>query len=117
MVAIGGITLGAVEYALRGLQQRADVRANNVSNHATPGFRGQQVDFETALQTALTQRSDGPVAAPVAQPTTSMPDAHGNTVNLEDELVGMIKDNLQRDTMINAYNGKVAMLRSAITGR
>lgn len=109
------ITMGAVEYALRGLATRADVRANNVANVNTPGFRGQRVDFESTLSTAL-QRGAGPVAAPAVLADMAMPNASGTTVDLETEMVGMMKDNLMRDAMINAHNFKTGVLRSAITG-
>lgn len=117
MIAVGDITTAAVDYALRGLQQRADVRAHNVANHTTPGFRATRVDFETALASALARRGPGPVAAPAVRVDMSLPDANNNTVNLETELVGMMKDNLQRDAMVNAFNAKAAMLRAAISGR
>jgi flagellar basal-body rod protein FlgB len=115
MVAVADTTMAAAEYALRGLQQRADVRAHNVANHATPGFRAMRVDFETALASAVAR--GGPPAAPSVQPAMSLPDVHNNTVNLESEIVGMMKDNLQRDAMVNAYNAKTGMLRVAIQGR
>lgn len=113
---ITDVTIGTVEYALRGLALRADVRAHNVANQNTPGFRAGRVDFETALQAALTS-GRAQVAAPAVVPGASLPEPHANTVNLEDELVGMIKDNLARDAMVNAFNAKVGMLRTAITSR
>lgn len=118
MVALGDSTIGAVEYALRGLQQRADVRANNVANHNTPGFRAMRVDFERELQGALVRGGSAPVATPAARPDMSLPNPNtNNSVDLETELTGMLKDNLQRDAMINAFNAKTSMLRAAITGR
>jgi flagellar basal-body rod protein FlgB len=110
------ITMGAVEYALRGLQQRADVRAHNVANVNTPNFRGSRVDFESALRGALSARNPGQVAAPAVLPTASMPNAAGTTVDLETEMVGMLQDNLMRDAMVNAFNFKTGVLRTAITG-
>lgn len=112
---ISDVTTGAVEHALRGLELRADVRAHNVANQNTPGFRAGRVDFETSLRAALDGgRRDVAAATPAVLPGASLPQPFENTVNLEDELVGMIKDNLARDAMVNAYNAKVSLFRAAI---
>lgn len=111
------VTLGAIEYALRGLAQRADVRAHNVANVNTPGFRAGRVDFESSLQAALAGGSPERAAAPVVRTDPTLPGANGTTVDLENELIGMMKDNLLRDAMVNSYNAKVGMLRAAIAGR
>lgn len=113
----GDVTLGAIEYALRGLATRADVRANNVANVNTPGFRAGRVDFESTLRAALTAGPPDRAAAPAIRPDPTLPNPNGSTVDLENELVGMMKDNLLRDAMVNSYNAKVARLRAAIEGR
>ncbi len=46
-----------------------------------------------------------------------LPDAQGNTVNLETEMTELMKANLMQRTLVNAYNFKIGVLRSAITGR
>ena len=46
-----------------------------------------------------------------------MVDARGNTVDLETELIQGMKDGLQRDAMITAFNYKVGQLRVAMGGR
>lgn len=114
---VAEVTMGTVEYALRGLAQRADVRAHNVSNLNTPGFRAQRVDFESRLHAALSRGAPERAAAPAVRADPSLPNPNGSTVDLENEMVGMIKDNLMRDALVSSYNSKVAMLRAAIGGR
>jgi flagellar basal-body rod protein FlgB len=109
------VTTGAVEYALRGLGMRSDVRANNIANAETPGFRASRVDFEASLRQAL--RGGGPAAAPTVRADAALPNGNGGTVSLETEMVEMLKDNLVRETMVNAFNHKATMLRTAIAGR
>jgi flagellar basal-body rod protein FlgB len=116
VAGIGDTTMGAVEYALRGLAQRADVRANNLANVNTPGFRAARVDFESALAGALAAGAPER-AAPAVLPAANLPNPNGNTVNLEGDLVGMMKDNLLREAMVNAFNHKAQLLRSAIGNR
>jgi flagellar basal-body rod protein FlgB len=109
------LTTGAVEYALRALALRTEVRADNVANANTPRFRGSRVDFEAQLRAALADgRAPG---APAVWPDASLPNAAGTTVSLEEEMVGMLKDNLLREAMVNAFNHKTAMARTALGSR
>lgn len=110
------ITSGAVEYALRGLGMRSEVRANNMANANTPNFRAARVDFEASLKRALTQRG-GPVAAPTVEADRSIPSGNGSSVNIETEMVGMMKDNLLRESLVAAFNHKANTMRTAIGGR
>jgi flagellar basal-body rod protein FlgB len=109
------ITSSAVEHALHGLRVRSDVRANNIANANTPGFRASRVDFEAALKAAIERR--GPVAAPAVTPDLSIPSDGASSVNIETEMVGMLKDNLLRESMVAAFNHKADVLRSAIRGQ
>jgi flagellar basal-body rod protein FlgB len=117
-------TMKSVEYALAGLAARADVRANNIANEETPGFLAKRLDFETSLKSALqdggvdelrAQDLNGPKAFHKALRNT-IPDPHGNSVNLELETTEMTKDNLMVQALVNGYNYKVGLLRSAISG-
>ena len=118
MLPIGDSTTQALEFALQGLQARADVRADNVANVNTPGFRAKRVDFETSLRSALTRGGDVASARPTVSPAMSLPNpTTQNTVDLKDELVGMTRDNLMRDAMVNAFNFKLTALRTVIEGR
>jgi flagellar basal-body rod protein FlgB len=111
---IGDVTMGAVEYALRGLATRADVRAHNLANTNTPGFRATRVDFESTLKSALYRRDLDGVQAPSMSADPNLPGPNQNTVSVESEMVGQIKDNLMRSALVNAYNFKATALRTAI---
>jgi flagellar basal-body rod protein FlgB len=117
MTPIADTTMQAVEYALRGLTLRADVRANNVANANTPNYRASRVDFESALRGALATGEAPAGASPAATPDGNPVDAQGNNVSLENDLIGLMKDNLLRDTLVNSYNFKAGVLRTAIQGR
>jgi flagellar basal body rod protein FlgG len=73
------LTTQAIEWALKGLERRSQVSANNIANAETPGFRASAVD-----------------------------------VRLEDELVGMIQTNLRKSAMVEAFNYKAGLLRTAL---
>ena len=109
--------MGAAQYALRGLAERADVRAHNVANVNTPGFRAERVDFESTLRGALARDDVAAAARPIRTVDPNLPGPNGNTVSLEGEMTGMLKDNLMRDALVNAYNWKAGLLRDAINSR
>lgn len=113
---MGDTTTVAVEHAIRGLAARADVRAHNVANANTPGFRAQEVDFESALRAAVRAGRADRAPAPAVGIAPNTPDAYGNTVDLESDLIGMMRDNLLRGAMVNAHNFKTSVLRTAIKG-
>jgi flagellar basal-body rod protein FlgB len=110
------VTTHAALTAIDGLAMRGEVRANNVANAETPGFRAGHVEFESALRDALRRRE--PLRARpevVAAPTVV--GGNGNSVDLETELIGNMKDGLHRDAMITAFNFKTGQLRVAMGGR
>ena len=118
---IADVTMRGVEYALRGLQVRADVRANNIANAETPLYQAQVVSFADQLAGALSEDDPrdaiGDLEGPAVARSDNAPDAFGNTVDLVEEMTEMTKDNLLTDAMVSAYNYKVAALRTAIRGQ
>lgn len=104
----------AMEYALRGLERRREVISNNVANSETPGFIASRVDFEDNLRKAMDRGDLSDPGTPGSRQTADAPGINGNNVLLEKELTDMIRTNLLSDIMINTYNAKLQMLRSAI---
>jgi flagellar basal-body rod protein FlgB len=114
---IADVTMQATQYALSGLAQRGDARANNIANVNTPSFRSKGVSFESALSTALDK---GGVPADTQISTFDKggsPNSQGNTVSLETEMTEGIKDSLTYESMVNGFNYKVSVLRQAIGGK
>ena len=109
-------TTSGVVAALDGLERRNEVRAHNLANAQTPGFRAEHVEFEAELADQLRRGTpERTQATTVTSPT--IVDARGNSVDLETELVGSMKDGLQREAMQAAFNFKTSNLRAAITGQ
>ncbi len=102
--------------ALDGLHQRGEVRAHNIANSDTPGFRAQHVDFERTLADAV-RRGDPATATADVVASPTIIDGMGNSVDLETELIGSMEDALLRDTVTAAFNFKAAQLRLAFGGR
>ena len=116
MSGIGDVTMAAIEYTLGGLAQRAEVRSNNVANSNTPGFQASTVSFESALESALSGGDVARASTPQVVSAGGSPDAQGNTVQIENEMVEGMKDNLAYEAMINSYNAKLGIIRTAIGG-
>ena len=118
---IADLTMRSVEYAMLGLQVRADVRANNIANAETPSYQARTVSFADQLAGALSDTDPrdavGELEGPIVALGDNAPDAHGNTVDLVEEMTEMTKDNLLTDAMVSAYNYKVTALRTAIRGQ
>ncbi len=118
MTEIGsGAAIEAIEYALHGLDLRTEVIANNVANAEVPGFLGSEVSFEQNLRRALERGDMSDPGAPQVHGTDELPGINGNNVRLEVELTEMVKTNLLQQAMINAYNFKMDVLRTAIGAR
>lgn len=117
MLPISDATMQVIEYALDGLTLRSETIADNVANAEVPGFRGSKVDFEEKLRRALSSGDFSGLRRPTASDAAGTPKADGNTVAVNEEVVDMIKTNLATDAMVNAFNFKVGLLRSAIRGQ
>jgi flagellar basal-body rod protein FlgB len=117
MTSISDLAMRTMEATLGGLQKRIDVRSNNVANSATPQFRAQQVDFESALSEALGRGQEPTDVDPALSPAPNMPNVQGNTVDLGSDMVGMIKDNLAYDTAVSVFNYKAGILAAALRGQ
>lgn len=107
-------TMSVIEYAIRGLTLRNEVTANNIANAEVPGFHGSEVAFEATLQRALQSSNIDRVGSPQIQATGAPAGANGNNVQLEKEMVEMMRTNLLQGAMINAFNFKIGILQSAI---
>ena len=117
MLPIGDATMYALEYALDGLALRSETIADNVANAEVPGFRGSKVQFEESLKRAIGRGNFSGLRQASVEDSGQAPKADGNTVNVADEVVDMVKTNLATDAMVNAFNFKVDVLRQAIRGR
>jgi len=58
ILPISDVSTRALQAALKGLDERQRVIADNVANVETPGFRAGVVNFEDSLRTALAEGSD-----------------------------------------------------------
>ncbi|MEM9035308.1 MAG: hypothetical protein AAGA99_24460 [Actinomycetota bacterium] len=116
-MGIADNTMKVMYQAMGGLNERAEVRAHNIANAETPEYQARDVPFEAQLERAIANDElDRQIVRPVTLRNT-LPDVHGNTVELENEMVALLEDQVRFDTVIASYNYKVDVYRRAIGGR
>lgn len=118
--------LRAARIALDGLSLRQELIGNNVANIDTPGYKAQEVEFETALQQAigsskrlqmkatsgshLASRSRG-VHFRVNPRAGVSSRADGNTVNIDSELSQMAETGIRYQALTRLVNRKLDLLK------
>lgn len=123
-------TLGSLEAALNKSMARQKVIAHNVSNIDTPGFKRFLVDFEDQLvnsqgikQLPLLVTEDKHINTSIVESSNGQRDLSpglrkdGNNVDLETEMISMIKNDTFYNAAINQVNKKFTMLKLAIEGK
>lgn len=119
-------TFGSLEAALNESTARQKVIAHNVSNIDTPGFKRFLVDFEgqqTKQQLPLKLTEPKHINASVEDSLDGQRDLSpglrkdGNNVDLETEMINMIKNDTFYNAAVNQVNKKIAMLKFAIDGK
>lgn len=108
--------------ALRGLSLRQQVTAQNIANADTPGFRARTVTFEDRLQRALDDKISPDFGGTIDAITPSVQDApgqfaklDGNTVDMDQELVGMTDTSLRYNAVSRTLSDRLTLYRSVIT--
>ena len=117
ILPISDVSTRALQAALKGLDERQRVIADNVANVETPGFRAGVVNFEDSLRTALTEGGDVSGAATTVTSSQAPTRLNGNNVNLDMEMVAQSESLLRTQLVVAALNSKYSMLRTAISGQ
>lgn len=122
-------TFGLLEASLDSSMARQKAIAHNVSNLDTPGFKRFLVDFEKQIQHSGEQQlamavtgakhinQSAPDPFKVQRDSSPGLRADGNNVDLETEMINMVKNDVYFNTALNQVNKKIAMLKLAIDSK
>jgi len=111
----GDLASSAVYQAMQGLWAEQQAVANNVANVDTPGYKAQDVNFESSLASAVA--SGDPAQMQITTTASTAPaDQTGNNVSLSTEMTEEEKAGMQFQTMVQAMNAKFQLLSVAING-
>ena len=113
--AYGDIASSAVYQAMQGLWAEEQSTASNVANVNTPGYKAQDVSFESSLAQAIANGDPSQMQV-TTTPSTAPADQSGNNVSLAAEMVQQQKAGMQFQTMVDAMNAKFQLLSVAING-
>ncbi len=119
--------------ALDAVSLRQSVIANNIANADTPGYVAQTVDFEGALQAALSRGSQPHLALVVTNPghlgvgtSQALPQPRvvastggamrndGNTVDVDAEMAALAKNTIAYNALATQLASRLAMWRTVI---
>ncbi len=109
-------TMDVLYSALNGLMTRQQVAANDIANLSTPGFKASQVDFESALQSAIASDTAPGANSAVVTPTNAPANQDGNNVNIDKETMTLAETELRYQAVIGAVSAKFQVLKTAIGG-
>lgn len=128
--------LQLLQTALRVADVRQQVYANNIANAETPGFKRQDVTFESVLAQALGTPTVGPgqqtmpvaggsavnwqaalaVTPQIVQDTQTSVDQNGNNVDLDAEMSNMAENQIKYNALVQDISARMSRLRTAIDG-
>jgi flagellar basal-body rod protein FlgB len=109
----------ALERAIGGAAQRHAALAANLANVNTPGYQRVDVDFHSALQSAL--ESSGDTRAAVERTTfsaerdaTAVTRADGNGVDADAESAKLAANALEQQAAVQVAHARIGILKSAM---
>src|SRR5262249_39251974 len=109
--------LGLLTQVLDAAALRQRVIAQNVANVNTPGYRRLAVTFEDDLGGALAAPSGGLPVRPHVVVADGPERVDGNTVDIDQEMNNLTKNALLYEAAAQILTSRIALMRSAITGR
>lgn len=112
-------TMQGIAEALTLHQRRHEVLASNLANVETPGFKAQELDFQTALRDAFAaERTDAdPTRKPsVVDDATAPVRADGNSVDLDFQMAKLSANDGRYVALAKILDLRVRLLRTAIEG-
>lgn len=108
---------------LDGLWARNEVVSDNIANFETPNYKRKTIDFETSLQKAINEVSDNKLSHKEIDKSKIFMDTDeetvrmdGNSVDLEQEQLLMIKNSYQYMYTQRVMNDYFTRLGKAING-
>jgi flagellar basal-body rod protein FlgB len=120
-MALVDLTQQMLEAAMRGSWQRETALTNNIANADTPGYRPQEVNFESALQSAMGGEGDGEAEGEALgqlqfQTVSHAPEAgpNGTGVSIDQESAKLAENGLDYEALTQVVGARNSILRSAM---
>ena len=115
-----GLVNPAVRIALDGLMARQEAVANNIANLSTPNYTAVNVEFESALKSALEAPYPDGTATTAdfmsTQPAGTPRKQDGNNVSLEEQTLLGTETNMRLGLALRAAEGRFNAMRTVLGG-
>jgi flagellar basal-body rod protein FlgB len=120
-------SIRAAIMSLDGLSQRQSIISNNIANVDTPGYRAQEVDFESVMKRALRSKGSIQLAATngahlgvangkrinqVTEKPGGTARADGNNVDIDSEFMDMSMTGIQYQAVSQELSKKLSLLKT-----
>jgi flagellar basal-body rod protein FlgB len=105
-----------LEAAMRGSWQRQTALTNNIANADTPGYQRQDVNFQSALQSAV---SGGQTPSEISFQTETAPlqaGPNGEAVSVDQESSRLAENGLTYQALTEVVSARDSIIRAAIGG-
>jgi flagellar basal-body rod protein FlgB len=126
--------LDTLSSALQLRSARQQVIASNIANVDSPGYVARDIDFNAALQNAMSGKSmpglaqtdarhlsitstEGSIGSALAYTVQTQPSLDGNSVDLDQQRANFMDNAIQYESTLRFINGHVKTMLSAITGQ
>ena len=104
-----------LQAAIRGSGLRQTALAQNLANANTPGYQRKDVDFESALQSALADGQNLDQLQFGVQTDASAPmQPDGNSVDVDSESAKLAENGLDYETLVTVAKARLEILQSAM---
>jgi flagellar basal-body rod protein FlgB len=109
-----------LERAIQGAAMRQTALTSNIANANTPGYRRQDVDFQSALRAAFAEGPDQ--ASKAVENATFTPQvdssavmqADGNGVDIDVENADLAKNGLEYESLVTVARARLDILKYAM---
>jgi flagellar basal-body rod protein FlgB len=103
-----------LEAAMRGSWQRQTAITNNIANADTPGYKPQEVSFESALQNAVSG-GESPEEIQFQTETKSVEAGpNGTGVSVDEESAKLAENGLDYEALTQVAGARDSIIRSAL---
>lgn len=112
-------TQSALNRAITGTTLRQATLANNLANANTPGYQRQDVDFHSALKSAIAGGPDSVNrvrASAQADPTAPLR-LDGSSVDVDKENAAMAENGLEHEALVSVAKARVDILKTVLGTR
>ena len=113
-MALVDSTQQLLEAAMRGSWQRETALTNNIANADTPGYQPQEVNFESALQSAIGTGEAVSQMQFQAETRPQQAGPNGETVSVDQEAAKLAENGLDYQALTQVLGARNNIMRSAI---